>query len=32
VPGEDPFRYGVSFQMKSDGTLVRKSVRCIGAG
>jgi hypothetical protein len=32
VPGEDPFRYGVSFQMKSDGTLVRKSVRCIGVG
>jgi len=32
VPGEDPFRYGVSFQMKMNGTLVRKSVRCIGAG
>lgn len=32
VPGEDPFRYGVSFQMKMDGTLVKKSVRCIGAG
>ena len=31
-PGEDPFRYGVSFQMKMDGTLVKKSIRCIGAG
>jgi hypothetical protein len=30
--GEDPFRYGVSFQLKMDGTLVKKSVRCIGAG
>lgn len=32
IPGEDPFRYGVSFQLKKNGTFVRKSVRCIGAG
>src|SRR5579871_6671520 len=32
VPGGDPFRYGVSFQLRKDGTLVRRSARCIGAG
>jgi len=32
VPGEDPFRYGVSFQMRKDGSVVRTSIRCIGAG
>jgi len=32
VPGEDPFRYGVTFQMKGDGTLIRTSLRCTGSG
>lgn len=32
VPGQDPFRYGIQFQMRPGGTVVRESVRCIGGG
>jgi hypothetical protein len=32
VPEGDPFRYGVSFQMKIDGIILRRTVRCTGAG
>jgi hypothetical protein len=32
TPQGDPFRYGVTFQMRTDGSLVRQSVRCTGSG
>jgi hypothetical protein len=32
IPQGDPFRYGVTFQMRMDGSLVRHSVRCTGSG
>jgi hypothetical protein len=32
IPQGDPFRYGVTFQMRLDGSLVRQSVRCTGSG
>jgi hypothetical protein len=32
VPQGDPFRYGVTFQMRMNGSLVRHSVRCTGSG
>jgi len=32
IPQGDPFRYGVTFQMRMDGSLVRRSVRCTGSG
>lgn len=32
IPGEDPFRYGVSFLLTPSRKLLRSSVRCVGAG
>jgi hypothetical protein len=32
VAGGDPFKYGVTFQLRPNGSVVRESLRCTGSG